>query len=106
MALPKPSDKAKKNAREEFSQEVRRTLQTSYAHIRSMEALVSFETLTFEEAADQEIERLSGSPASGRLSLKDRITRDAQQLRTIVEQLKKLPDEAFADVANPVNTTP
>ncbi len=106
MALPKPSDKAKKNTQDEFSQEVRRSLQTSYAHIKSMEALTSFEALTFEEAADQEIERLSGTPASGRLSVRARIEKDAEQLRTVIKQLKALPDEAFADPNNPVNTTP
>lgn len=93
---------------QELSFELRRALGNAYAFVKGRESVQSFSAFTFEDAMDQQIERIEGKGTELRPNELDRITKIENEILQAVNKIKELPPEAFIepDVENDVNTPP
>ncbi len=94
------ADQAEKN--EEQSLQVfhirqRRALDNAYAAVLGQQTINTFAAFTFEEAVDQQIERIEGKGTTIRPNLLGRVDRIESQLLQAVEELKKVPPERFLE---------
>lgn len=68
----------------------------------------SFSTITFEELAAQEIDRLSGKGSNGRPNVLQQIQRISNDLQSVATQIMNTDPSAFLipDATKDVNTPP
>lgn len=85
---------------------IRRALNNAYAFVKGRESVQSFSAFTFEDALDQQIERIEGVGTSYKLNDIDRVTKIENDIVNAVEQVKALPPDSFLlpDSASDVNT--
>lgn len=87
---------------------IRRALNNAYAFVKGRESVQSFSAFTFEDAVDQQIERIQGAGTSYKLNDIDRVTKVENDITQAVANIKKLPPEnvippnADTDVNTPV----
>lgn len=88
--------------------ELRTALNDAYAAVEGAKSVQTFSAVTFEDLADQQIERIAGATSPARPNELDRITRTVNNVVAAVEKIKSLPPEAFArkDDTKDVNTKP
>lgn len=88
--------------------EIRTALSDAYAAVEGFKAAQSFSALTFEDLADQQIERLEGADTEARPNERRRIQRVLNNVLQAVAKVKAMPPEAFAkaDPSRDVNTPP
>ena len=91
------ADKADSQAIQEQNLEVRTALNDAYAAIEGAKAVQSFAALTFEDLADQQIQRISGPDVQGRPNELNRVQRVLQDALQAVAKIKSLPADAFQD---------
>lgn len=87
--------------------ELRRALNDAYAFVEGQKATQTFAAFTFEDALDQQIERLSGADTDVRPNALHRIDKIENGVVQAVERIKSMPDDAFAkrDDEKDVNTS-
>lgn len=74
----------------------RRALNDAYASILAERSVQSFSNYTFEDALDDQIERIEGAGTRLSPNLLDRVSRVYEEVKKTVEDLKSLPVSAFA----------
>ncbi len=86
--------------------ELRRVLSTALAAVQGRQTTESFYAVTYEELADQQIERIEGKGTEARPNEIERIDRIEQDLLSAVEQIRGIPPEQFllSDTSRDVNT--
>lgn len=86
--------------------ELRRALNDAYASVEGAKAVQSFNAITFEDLADQQIERISGADTEARPNELNRVTRVLNNVLQAVAKIKEMPPESFAkqDADRDVNT--
>jgi len=87
--------------------ELRRVLSNAYSFVQGQQATQSFSALTYEELADEQIERIEGAGTQLRPNEFDRIDQMEQELLKLVEQVRNIPPEQFllSDPEKDVNTS-
>lgn len=88
--------------------ELRRVLSNAYSFVQGQQATQSFSALTYEELANDQIERIEGPGTVLRPNEIDRIDHMEQELLNLVEQVRTIPPENFllSDPEKDVNTSP
>jgi hypothetical protein len=76
---------------------LRTALNDAYAAVNGNKAVQSFSALTFEDLADQQIQRISGTDTQTRPNELHRVQNILTNLTQAVAQIKALPPESFAD---------
>lgn len=76
---------------------LREALSNAYTALQAEKSVQSFGAFTFEEALDNQIERIEGKGTQLRPNELDRVSRILSQVRDAVVQVKALPPEAFAE---------
>lgn len=86
--------------------ELRIALNEAYAAVEGQKLVQSFTAITFEELADAQIQRISGSDTPERPNELNRVQRTLNNITQAVAKIKALPDDAFAtqDSSRDVNT--
>ena len=86
--------------------ELRKALNDAYSAIEGAKAVQSFNGLTFEDLADQQIQRISGADTQSRPNELNRVQQILANVVQAAAKIKALPPEAFADQdpARDVNT--
>lgn len=104
MAAKKPEDQKI----DDLNFELRQNINDAYAFVESSKNTQTLATVTFEDLMDQQIERLSGKDTEARPNPLNRIKKVETQIKAIIAQIKKLPDNAFRvrDTRDSVNTPP
>jgi hypothetical protein len=87
---------------------IREHLNNAYAAVEGQKAVQSFSAFTFEDALDQQIERIAGASTDTRPNELDRVSRVESDVVAAVAQVKALPPNAFVepDDERDVNTKP
>lgn len=88
--------------------EIRRIINDGYAFVLGRQATQTFGALTYEELADQQIERIEGAGTVLRPNELSRIDKVEQDLTNMIQHMRDIPPERFV-LSNPdrdVNTTP
>lgn len=75
----------------------RRALDNAYGSILGQQTSNSFAAFTFEEAIDQQIERIEGAGTKIRPNLLSRVDRIEAQLLQAVNELKNVPPDQFIE---------
>lgn len=91
---------------QEQNLELRRAINNGYAFIEGQKLVQSFSAVTFEELLDQQVERIEGASTTQRPNEIERINKIEAELTSAVENIKKMPDDAFKKTQedNGVNT--
>ncbi len=87
--------------------ELRRVINDAYAFVVGRQATQTFGAVTYEELADQQIERIEGTGTVLRPNELSRIDKVEQDLKNMIAQIRDIPPERFV-LSNPdrdVNTT-
>lgn len=103
------TDKADQNNVEEVQSRntrLREALSNAYSALLGDQSVKSFSAFTFEEALNNQIERIEGSGTQLRPNLLARVDRVENSMLQAIEQLKALPPEMFreANQTTDVNT--
>jgi hypothetical protein len=98
-----PQDDAKLQAQ---NIRLRTALNDAYAAVEGAKSVQSFSALTFEDLADQQIQRISGPDTVARPNELNRVTRVLNNVLQSVAKIKAMPPESFAkqNVKRDVNT--
>jgi len=93
---------------DDLSFELRQNINNAYAFLEGAKSTQTFAMVTFEDLMDQQIERLVGKDSESRPNPYNRISKVERSLKTTIEQIKKIPPEAFKlrDARDSVNTSP
>lgn len=100
-----PQDDAKLQSQ---NLELRTALNDAYSAVEGAKSVQSFSALTFEDLADQQIQRISGPDTLARPNELNRVQRVLNNVLQSVAKIKALPPESFAkqnakrDVNTPV----
>lgn len=88
--------------------ELRKALNDAYAAVEGAKTVQSFNAVTFEDLADQQIARIAGKDTPTRPNELNRIKRVLNNVVQAVAKIKALPPESFAkkDESRDANTTP
>lgn len=89
-----------------LNEELRRVLNQSLGAVQGRQTTESFFALTYEELADQQIERISGKGTATRPNELERVNRVEQDLLNAAAQIRNIPPEQFllSDPTRDVNT--
>jgi len=82
-------------AKEELSDQLRRSVASAYAFVQGQETTESFSALTFEECLDAQIQRIEGPGTDIRPNVLDRIKKVKEDILSAISQIKQLPDSFF-----------
>jgi hypothetical protein len=88
--------------------ELRKAISDAYAAVEGYKSVQTFSAITFEDLADQQIERISGKDTQSRPNELNRVQRVLENLKQAVTQIKNMPPDAFedSDKDRDVNTPP
>lgn len=87
---------------------LREVISNAYGFVRGSETVSSFSAITFEDLAQQQLDRLTGKGTATRPNLLARTQRIEADLVAIADRIKQTPPEAFlppssdTDVNTPV----
>lgn len=102
-----PSQQANKEAPAlDVNEELRRVLNQSIGAVQGRQTTESFYAVTYEELADQQIERIEGPGTDTRPNELERVNKIESDLLNAVSQIRTIPPENFllADPSRDVNT--
>lgn len=101
-----PQQDSREGASLNLNEELRRVLNQSLGAVQGRQTTESFFALTYEELADQQIERISGQGTATRPNELERVNRVEQDLLNAVAQIRNIPPEQFllSDSTRDVNT--
>jgi hypothetical protein len=88
--------------------ELRKALNDAYAAVEGSKAVQSFNALTFEDLADQQIQRIAGADSQNRPNDLNRVQQILNNVVSAATKIKSMPADAFADQdeSRDVNTPP
>jgi hypothetical protein len=88
--------------------DLRVALNDAYAAVEGAKTVQSFNALTFEDLADQQIQRISGPDTTSRPNALNSVQHVLNNLTQAVAKIKAMPPESFADqdTSRDVNTPP
>ncbi len=86
--------------------EIRRAINNAYSFVKGREAVQSFSAFTFEDALDQQIERIEGTAPALRPNDLHKLDKIENDITQALSKMKQLPPEEFIDPDpdNDVNT--
>jgi hypothetical protein len=90
------ADQAEKNG-QALNLDLRRAVNNAYAFVKGREAVQSFAAFTFEDALDQQIQRIEGTSTATRLNDLERIDKVESDIVQAIMKIKSLPPESFSD---------
>jgi hypothetical protein len=79
---------------------MRRALDDAYGALEGQKNIQSFTAFTFEEALDNQIERISGTSSRLRPNELDRVSKVRENLTEAITAIKKAPPESFLPVSS------
>ena len=90
----------------DLNEELRRVLNQSIGAVLGRQTTESFYAVTYEELADQQIERIEGKGTETRPNELERVNKIESDLLNAVSQIRTIPPENFllADPTRDVNT--
>lgn len=90
----------------DLNTELRRVINNSVGAVLGRQTSESFFAVTYEELADQQIERISGPATTARPNELERVDKIEQDMLALVQQVRNLPPEKFilSDSSQDVNT--
>jgi hypothetical protein len=97
MAVSTPSEKEQIAAQQDDVLRIRRSFSDAYAAIMGTQTAKDFSAYTFEEALDQQLERIEGKSTKIRPNLLDRVNKIKTELLKAVEDTKAQPPENFRE---------
>lgn len=99
---------AKTPLNDDLAQRFRIALSDAYAFVRGRETVQSFNATTFEDLAQEQIDRLTGKGTGTRPSEVARVQRVENEVVSAASKIKKMPASAFnsPDGEKDVNTPP
>lgn len=106
-SVDSPSQQANQEALSlDLNFELRRVLGQSIAAVLGRQTTESFFALTYEELADQQIERIEGKGTLTRPNELERVNKIESDLLSALAQIRNIPPENFlpADASRDVNT--
>lgn len=106
-SVDSPSQKHNQEADSlDLNTELRRVINNSVGSVQGRQTSESFFAVTYEELADQQIERISGKGTTARPNELERVDRIEQDLLSLVEQVRNIPTDKFilSDSTQDVNT--
>lgn len=106
-SVDSPSQPSKMEAEAlDLNFELRRVLSNAVAFVQGRQTSDSFAALTYEELADQQIERISGKGTSTRPNELERVNKIESDLLNAIAQVRNIPPENFllSNSATDVNT--
>jgi hypothetical protein len=106
-SVDSPSQQANKEAPAlDLNEELRRVLNQSIGAVLGRQSTESFYAVTYEELADQQIERIEGKGTETRPNELERVNKIESDLLNAVSQIRTIPPENFllADPTRDVNT--
>lgn len=106
-SVDSPSQQANKEAPSlDLNFELRRVLNQSIGAVLGRQTTESFYSLTYEELADAQIERIEGKGTVTRPNELERVNKIESDLLSAVAQIRGIPPENFllADPSRDVNT--
>lgn len=106
-SVDSPSQQSNKEAPSlDLNFELRRVLNQSIGAVLGRQTTESFYSLTYEELADAQIERIEGQGTSTRPNELERVNKIESDLLNAVSQIRSIPPENFllADPSRDVNT--
>lgn len=77
--------------------ELRKALNDAYAALEGQKSLQSFASFTFEDALDQQVQRIEGAATLARPNELDRVQRVLRNVLSAVAAVRSRPDDAFVD---------
>ncbi len=88
--------------------ELRKAISDAYAAVEGSKSVQSFHALTFEDLADQQIQRIIGADSEARPNEINRVKRVLNNVVQAAAKIKSLPPESFAkqDPGRDTNTPP
>ncbi len=102
-----PSQQANREADGlDLNTELRRVINNAVGAVQGQQTTNSFFAVTYEELADQQIERISGKSTSTRPNELERVDKIEQDMLALVQQVQNIPPEKFlnSDATQDVNT--
>lgn len=86
--------------------DLRQVLSNAVGSVQGQQVANSFFAVTYEELADQQIERISGKSTTTRPNELERVAKIKQDVLALVAQVRNIPPENFLDSneATDVNT--
>ncbi len=106
-SVDSPSQQSNQEAESlDLNTELRRVINNSVGSVLGRQTSESFFALTYEELADQQIERISGKGTATRPNELERVNRIEQEMLSLVTQVRNIPPEKFilSDSSQDVNT--
>lgn len=106
-SVDSPSQQSNKEAPAlDLNEELRRVLNQSIGAVLGRQTTESFYAVTYEELADQQIERIEGKGTETRPNELERVNKIESDLLNAVSQIRTIPPENFllADPTRDVNT--
>jgi hypothetical protein len=97
MADTPPSDKDLTDAQQDEALKLRRQFSNAYAAIMGTQTSKEFSAFTFEEALQQQLDRIQGESTKLRPNELERVDKIESELLSAVEQTKALPPESFRE---------
>jgi len=93
-------------AKQDANMKLREALNDAYGALEAQKSVQSFVAFTFEEAMQNQLDRLTGTSTRLRPNELDRVTRIVQNVTTAISIVRQTPPEAFLDPseARDVNT--
>lgn len=89
-----------------MNDDLRQVLSTAVGVVQGRQLADSFYAVTYEELADQQIERISGKSTTTRPNELERVAKIEQDILSLVAQVRNIPPEKFleSNTATDVNT--
>jgi len=106
-SVDSPSQQANREADGlDLNTELRRVINNAVGDVQGRQTSESFYAVTYEELADQQIERISGKGTTTRPNELERVDKIEQDMLALVQQVRNIPPERFlnSDAAQDVNT--
>jgi len=91
------SDKDQRAAQQDDALRLRRQFSEAYAALLGTQTARDFSRYTFEEALEQQIERIEGAGTTLRPNILNRIAKIKQNVVSAVRQTKEIPPENFRE---------
>jgi len=101
--MPTEEELSQEQDNQEVRQRIRRALNNAYAFVRGRESVNSFTAYTFEDALDDQIERIEGSGTVLRPNEKERVERIYKDVLAAAEDVEEYSGPSVSDEEN-VNT--
>lgn len=89
------SKKAESDPQGDLTFQMRRVVNQAYSALRGQESVQTFAAYTLEDALDEQIEAIEGSPKNRRANKLEVVDSVENDLLSLADKIKKTPPEAF-----------